>query len=248
MNTIGFLLKKILTALVMPPTSLLLLALLGLLLFRRWPIVGKTFLWLAVVSLLVLSLPITEQGLNAMLAMPRFTEAQAKSAQAIVVLGGGMYRATPEYGDTPSQHSLARLRYGAMLAKRYQLPVLVTGGQVYGGQPEADVMAAVLRNEFGVEVRWLERASKDTQDNLRFSASMLQPAHVDRVLLVTEDFHMMRAMEECLATSLHCYAAPVTTDSQVAGSWIEGLPQEEALERSEFALHELLGLWVQRLR
>ncbi len=98
----AFVLKKVLSALILPPISLLLLALLGLLL-RRWPLVAKTFLWLAITLLLVLSLPITERGLYALLSVPRFSAAQAKSAQAIVVLGGGLYRATPEYGDTLSQ-------------------------------------------------------------------------------------------------------------------------------------------------
>ena len=62
-----------------------------------------------------------------------------KSAQAIVVLGGGLYFDTPEYGgDTVGGSTLERLRYAATIARKTNLPVLVTGGAGWaGGSPVA---------------------------------------------------------------------------------------------------------------
>jgi len=48
---------------------------------------------------------------------PPVTLAQARSAQAIVILGGGVRRNAPEYGgDTLGRLTLDRVRYGAMVA------------------------------------------------------------------------------------------------------------------------------------
>ena len=54
-----FLLKKILSALILPPTSLILLALLGIVLSRKHPKIGKTVAAASLITLLILSLPIT---------------------------------------------------------------------------------------------------------------------------------------------------------------------------------------------
>ena len=64
---------------------------------------------------------------------PPVTLAQARSAQAIVILGGGVRRNAPEYGgDTVGRLTLDRVRYGAFVARATGLPVLVTGGVVRG--------------------------------------------------------------------------------------------------------------------
>ena len=104
-----FLLKKVLTALALPPAGPLLLAALGLLLMRRWPRLGKTLAWGGLVLLWLLATPaVTKPMLAALEDIPPLASAQTKRAQAIVVLGGGSCFAAPEYGgDTVSRLSLA---------------------------------------------------------------------------------------------------------------------------------------------
>lgn len=53
-------------------------------------------------------------------------------------------------------------------------------------------MEALLRDEYGVSPRWVERASRDTRENARFSAVHLQAAGARRILLVTRDAHEPR--------------------------------------------------------
>jgi uncharacterized SAM-binding protein YcdF (DUF218 family) len=236
-----FLLMKSLTALVMPPMSLLLLALVALMFIKRWPTIARTALWFSISCLFLLSLPIVSQGLVTLLDAPPLNAKGAKSAQAIMILGGGIIRDTPEYGDTLSGPSLARTRYGAKLAKEFKLPILVTGGQVYGGQPEADVMAATLATEFGVPARWIEKRSHNTAENARFSADLLRADKIRTVILVTDNTHMRRALAHCEAAGLICYSAPVSIASHVRDSWIQQLPSAGAMQTSAMALHELLG-------
>jgi len=232
---------KILTSVVLPPMGLVWLAILSLLLLRRWPRTSIAALWLSLLSLLALSLPIVASGLLAAINSPALDTKTPKSAQAVMILGGGLRRATQEYGDTLSSHALERVRYGAKLAKELQLPVLVTGGQVYGGTPEADVMASVLR-EFDLTARWVENRARHTRENTIFSQAMLKQDGVRRVLIVTHDYHMRRAMAHCEAAGLDCLPAPVTSRSNVGDSWVEQLPNIGALRDSSLYIHEIAGI------
>lgn len=146
-----FLLKKILSALILPPTSLILLAFMGLWLTRKHPKTGKALAALSLATLLILGLPITGNALlHSLETNPPITEAQLKDIQAIVILGGGKNNNAPEYGgiDTINKATLERLRYGAHPQQLTHKPILVTGGAPYGGRPEADAMAESLKQDF----------------------------------------------------------------------------------------------------
>jgi len=170
-------------------------------------------------------------------------------AQAIVVLSGGLELDAPEYGgDTAGERTLLRLRYGALLAKRFNLPVLVTGGRPENAtRTEAAVMADILEREFAVKVRWQETQSRNTAENAVLSAAILRNAGIQRVVLVTQAFHMPRAVRLFRAAGLEVVPAP--TQFKSAGRSPLGpldlLPQSNALRNSYYALHEWLGLaWL----
>lgn len=248
MSEIAFLLKKILTPLILPPTGLLLCAALGLLLLNRWPRLGKVLAWGGVVLLLVLSLPFTASLLiNAVVVESGLETGAARTAQAIVILGGGTKYA-PEYGgSTLSAAALERVRYGAKLAGATRLPILVTGGNVFGSGPsEAQVMAATLRQSFASDVQWLEDRARDTHDNAVFSAAVLKANGIRTVLLVTHDFHLRRALREFSAAGIEAIAAPVTTAGRNGGtsSISQQLPNAGALGLSSQALHEIIGIAI----
>ena len=154
--------KAVLKAVILPPTGLLLLAVLGLALRRRKPRLGAGLAWTGVLSLLALSVPVVAALLMRALDLPGpFEPDRAAGAQAIVILGGGTRRDAPEYGgDTLATLTLERVRYGARLAREIGLPVLVSGGSTYGGKPEAELMLDALLREFGVPVRWAEDRSR----------------------------------------------------------------------------------------
>ena len=85
-----FLLKKILSALILPPTSLILLTFVGLWLIRKHTRAGRTLAALSLAILLILSLPVTGNALlKSLESTPPISDAQLKEIQAIVILGGG---------------------------------------------------------------------------------------------------------------------------------------------------------------
>jgi uncharacterized SAM-binding protein YcdF (DUF218 family) len=246
----AFLLKKLLTKLAMPPFSLLLLGVLGLLLSKRWPRIGRAIVWTSMLTTWLLATPNVAQLLLRSLDLaPPFNQQAAKSAQAIVVLGGGLRLRTPEYGDTPTEATLDRIRYGAIVAKQMHLPVLVSGGAVVGKNSEAEIMAEVLEREFSTPVRWKETRSLDTEDNLKYSAALLKQEGIKRVVLVTHDYHMLRSLAHCEIAGLICTPAPVSfVGNSGEFSLLNYLPDARALELSSTAIHEMLGYIVLSLK
>jgi uncharacterized SAM-binding protein YcdF (DUF218 family) len=244
---IWFFTKKLLSALFLPPTSLLLLSMLGLLLIRRRPRFGATLAWIGILSILVLSLPITASALMSITTTaPPLDYAAARGAQAVVVLGGGR-RYAPEYGgETVSEWTLERVRYGAKVARELGLPILVTGGVVYGeGASEGELMAIALQTSFGISAKWIEGRSRDTHENAVFSAAMLRDAGIETIVLVTHDFHQRRSLAEFTAVGLRAIPAPVTLAPQARDRTVlEHLPNAGSLRLSALALHELLGYLV----
>jgi len=241
-----FLLKKLLTALILPPTSLLLLALLGLWMIRaksrRWRDGGFLLAILSVVSLLLLNTPLVSRALVAPLEpYPPITAAQLQQVEAIVILGGGTYYAAPEYGgDTVGRATLERIRYGAHLARQTSLPLLVTGGAPHGGRPEAELMAEALERELGVKVRWVEGASRDTAENAALSAPLLRADGVKRIALLSHGLHLPRAIPLFEKEGLEVVPAPTGFSTQPPSLLANLLPG--GLGRSSAALHEYLGM------
>jgi len=239
---VWFLLRKALTALVLPPTGPLIVAILGLAALRRWPRLGRALASLGILTLLALSLPVVSDVLVRSLDQsPPLNFGQVGDAGAIVILGGGIRRDAAEYGgDTLGRLSLERVRYGALVARKTGLPVLVSGGPVFGSTPEATVMKRALEDEYGITVRWAEVTSRNTHENALRSAEILLAENIHHVILVAHSFDMPRAKAELAAAGLEATLAPTAIPH---GSFYLGdlLPSVGALQQSYYALYELLA-------
>ena len=237
------LVKKIFTALVLPPTGPLILAFLGLILLKARPRLGRGLAWLGITTLLALSLPFVSGALLRALEDSGVLDSpQASDAQAIVILGGGIRRDAAEYGgDTLGRLTLDRVRYGALVARRTKLPVLVTGGVVYGGTPEAALMKQSLEEEFHVKVEWAEVKSRNTHENAVNSSAILLASGIRHVILVAHGFDIRRAKAEFTAAGLKVDPAPTYIPSQTIDSPVELLPSVSSLQWSYYALYELLA-------
>ena len=239
-----FLLKKIFSALILPPTSLILLALLGIYLSRKHPKFVRTLAALSLTTLLILSLPITGNALlHTLETAPPITEAQLKDIQAIVILGGGKNNNAPEYGgiDTINKATLERLRYGAHLQQQTGKPILVTGGAPYGGRPEADAMAETLKQDFHAKTIWVEDKSNDTAENAAYSAKILKQHNITNIALVSQAWHLPRAKalfkKQGLTVTLAGTGYTIG-EQHIIAQW---LPDASTLVKSSMAIKEYLG-------
>ena len=242
-------LKAVVKALVLPPTGLLLLSIAGLALAKRLPRLGHALAWTGVLALLVLSLPVVSGLLLETLDRePPFTVERASGAQAIVILGGGTRRNAPDYGgDTLGRLTLERVRYGANVARLTGLPVMVTGGSVLGGEPEARLMREALQREFAIPVRWVEDRSRTTHENAMRSAEILRAENVHKIVIVAHSFDMPRVLAEFKAAGVDCVPAPTGMRTRRPATAMDFLPTIDGLLGSYYALYELLANLVLRV-
>ena len=239
-----FLLKKIVSALILPPTSLILLAFVGLWLSRKNPKTGRALAAISLIILLIMSLPATGNALMQSLeTLPPISKAQLKDIQAIVILGGGKNNEAPEFGnqDTVNRWTLQRLRYGAYLQQQTGKPILVTGGSPFDGRPEADAMAETLQRDFHANDIWIEDQSKDTAENAAYSATILKERSIQRVAIISQAWHLPRAIQLFEQQGLTVYPAPTGYTHEDNESVIRWLPKASALDKSSIALKEYLG-------
>ncbi len=234
-------LKAVGKALILPPTGLLLLALLGLSLYPRFPRASRALAWAGVALLLVLSIPVVSGALMRELEIGQpFDIAQAGDARAIVIIGGGKRRHAAEYGgDALGELTLERVRYGAILARLTHLPILVSGGSVYGGETEAKLMRSALEREFGLRVQWVEERSRTTHENALRSAEILRAAGIERVILVAHNFDMRRARAEFADARIETIPAPTGGSVSYADSLVDFLPSISGLRGSYYAIYEI---------
>jgi uncharacterized SAM-binding protein YcdF (DUF218 family) len=168
----------------------------------------------------------------------------AQRADAIVVLGSGRERGDLAWGeDQPTGVGLERQRYAARLAKASGLPILTSGGLHYGTPPtEAKLMADSLLDDFGVTVRWQEGESRTTWENAKFSADMLLPQGIKRVVVVTQAWHMPRAVWSFQQAGFDVVPAPVgflgTDNARPLGGW---MPEFKSIWQSGQLLNEAVG-------
>ena len=245
----------VVSAFMLPPGIFFLLLVLGVLLRLRFYRTGQSLIYAAIMLLLLMSLPILTNPLihyyeNAP-ALDPATLAHTR-AKAIVVLGGGRYPDAPEYqGDTVSEPSLERIRYGAWLQRKTKLPILVTGGIVLGGNrpAEAELMKQVLAQDFLALVPWVEKASRTTYENAIYSKTMLAKEDISNIILVTHAMHMPRAIEAFEKAGFTVTPAPMGYDTGTEAPILLGLlPSVYSLVNMHDLLHELIGRVWYRLR
>ncbi|MEO9383954.1 YdcF family protein [Chromobacterium phragmitis] len=239
----------LLGALLLPPLLNLLPIVAGAAVIRRWPRAGRLLLAFGVTLTYLLSIPQTAiwlaQGVE---RYPTIRPADLSSVDAIVVLGGGKRQASEYEAIVPGDDSLARLRYGAYLARHSHKPLLVTGGAPLGGVPEGEVMARTLQQDYGLTARWVESRSSTTLENAQLSAPMLKAAGATRIALVSQGWHLARAVPFFQRQGLQVLPAPTGLIRYEGPAFMRYVPSGGAMRNCHVLLREYIGLLYYRLR
>jgi len=242
---LNFVVNKSFQSLILPPGGLLVLCLLGALLLRRWPRTGRTLIAFGLVAIYVFSMPVFTHLIGRPLysVQALMDPANLQGAQAIVVLGAGMYPNAPEYGrDTIGGQAVDRVRYGAYLHRASGVPLLVTGGLTRPPTSEAEAMRAVLEDEFGVPVRWVEDRAFNTRENAAYSKELLAAEGINRIALVTSGYHIRRAMKDFEQAGFEVVPAPTKLPGPWRISFRSFLPSAGAMNGARNHIHEWLGM------
>ncbi|MFM7192980.1 MAG: YdcF family protein [Microcystaceae cyanobacterium] len=256
----GVFFSKILPALFLYPLGWLTLLLSGSLYFA-W----KQRSWLQIPLSLALAILFisgnfwVSNALLIQLERQNLPQLPLPSADAIVILGGGVYSPTPPRPMTEVNEAGDRVLYGAKLYREGQAPwVITSGGRISwlsGGSPEAQDMAELL-TFLGVPPDNIlqDPLSLNTEQNAKNVQKIVQEKGLKKLLLVTSAFHMTRA--QLIFTKLGMDVLPAPTDFRglepaanfnVATVLLNLIPNSEALALITLIIKEYVGIFVVQL-
>ena len=246
--------------LLLPTTAhlLVLMAGVGVLAFRAAPgtlLRRSRFLWVALLFWAYLwSVPRPTDLLLAGLEGPRDqVDALPRArddATLIVVLSSGEMR-TPG-GGTRVRHDVMgweRIHGGVQLWRRTGGRMIFTGGPP--GDADSSIAAASARiaQDMGVPAAATSLLSEawNTEAEMAALQSRLKEHH-GPVYLVTSAIHMPRAMAIGRSLGLELIPYPVGFRQIGRHTWRGWVPANGTLERASAVMHELVGLWVYRIK
>lgn len=234
--------------LLLPPIALGWILVVVWILFRRRPTIARWLLLSFMLSVIVLGCWPVSYHLFKLVEM-RSTNVNIEQGQAIVILSAGRRLEYNEKGAVVSSHpspfTYERIFAGARLAKSSGLPIMVSGGAGDGRDPtEARVLKDILESDFGLKVTWMEDKSRNTVENATFSARILLPLNMRKIVLVTSAFHMRRALRLFERAGFEVIPISVNPSTAPPGSLhiTNFIPNISALYVNYFAIHEIVGL------
>lgn len=193
--------------------------------------------WLRLLGLLgVLGILITAYTpLPNVLARALATSSQIQPADAIVVLGGSVYR-----DGTLGDSSLRRAIQGIVLYHRGVAPLIVFSGTSYEGSPvEAEVRAALARQlRVPEKAILLEPRAQTTAEEAHLIAAKLLERGARRILLVSDSLHLPRAVRRFERYGLRVFPV-VADDTPINTDGTDG-----RLELMRIVVREALGRWL----
>ena len=171
---------------------------------------------------------------------------ETAGADVIILLGGGAIRDVQDVdgAGTLCASPSSRLLTAVRLQKILDIPILLSGGQVYADSgAEALISGRVLKSlDVPDEKILLETKSVNTTQNAIYSAEILREKNLTRPILVTSAFHMNRAVLNFSRQGFE--VIPYPTDFTVSHDpqfhYTKLRPQAEALLLNVTVMQEIL--------
>lgn len=243
------------------PTSIVLVLLVVTMLCRHRPTLRRWSFGLALTVLLVCGNGWVVHGVVRYLEWQYLPPDPMPTADAILVLSGGIRGAQPPRATVEVNESGDRVLYGAELYRLGRAPKVICTGNVSTGsmrrRSEAEDMADLLVR-IGVPraAIVLETKALNTHDHAVNLCPMFAALEVRRVLLVTSALHMTRSVGVFRRACPDVDYVPAPTDFRAVARlpvpWHRSaanlIPTPQALVDFTDAAHEYLGMAYYRLR
>ncbi len=209
--------------------------------------------YISIIILLTLSLPITYKIPLYYLEKPYKKYEIDNTIDLIVILGGGLHH-YHNYDEktTINQRTLERLVFGTYLHKKHSIPILVTGGDVFNiGINEADIMNKIIVERLKGGVKFIENKSKTTEENAKFSSKIFEENNIQKILLVTNSWHLKRSEYFFKMFSPNLEIIPVSGYSYLGDnlniSFKDFIPAMKSFYFHEFILKEYIILFYYKI-
>ncbi len=231
--------------LLLPGIFIVLFAVLGVMLYRRGLKKYASIILVLTMALYLLSTSlVAERTLGSLESV--YEPPANPQGDAIIMLGGGALKDTPDVGgigtlcSSPSGRLLATVRLYHML----HVPVVLSGGQVYEDSgPEAEIARRILM-DMGVPEKdiLVENKSLNTRQNAVFTRPILRDNGIEHPILVTSAFHMDRSVLNFQKEGIE--VVPYPTDYMINRQHVfhynKLMPQASALAMNSLVMQERL--------
>ena len=236
-----YVISKLFTYLILPPGIFIIILIIA-------TIFAKKLKWLFAISALLLYL-LSNKFIANMLLLPleKITYKDNITPKAVVVLGGG---ANPKGILKAYPDAFKREVYGVLLAKKYNLPFVFTGGGLK--IKEADLIKDDI-NMFNKICNcnikaYYEKNSLDTYQNAKFTAKLFDKMYLKKeIYLVTSAYHMKRSIMLFKHFGFKIIPKPIGFFYNPSYTIWDIFPNEGAFNKSYKAIHEyfgILSLWI----
>lgn len=205
----------------------------------------------------------TSNWLAQSLEWQNIPQTELPTADAIVVLGGGIRPQAYPRPDVDFADAGDRVWYGASLYRAGKAPkIIVSGGRIAwkgGGNPESEDLTKLLITMGVPEVDIIpESNSLNTRENAVNVQKILKAENFKSILLVTSAIHMPRSMAIFRRLGIQAIAAPTDyrisqleldqPNRQTEAAILSFIPNEECFFLTTQAIREYIGLYVYKLR
>jgi uncharacterized SAM-binding protein YcdF (DUF218 family) len=247
----GFIITKTLLFLLLPPTSILALMLLGFLLIRSHRFLGRLLITAAFVLLYSLSIsPVSDALIAPLEADYRPLDVKSIKADVIVVLGSGAIDLSAlGLEPMPNKGSLERTVAAVKLYRSLHIPIMITGGAGDPARPQLSDAAPMARIAMELGVPKKDISVDNASFNTLASARNMKAAFAGkRMVLVTSAYHLKRSVALFQKQGLLVIPQPSGyLSGQQDSSFHAAIPRMEFLNTSSAALSERLSLTWYRL-
>lgn len=248
-----FMAKKILGPFLLPPGIFIILLIFSGVWFlfkRHWKIGALNcsigiFIWVLSIS------PVSDvllRGLESQFKMP-----EKPQGDVIILLGGGIYEGAFDLSGigTPSEEMLGRTVTAVRLQKRLNIPIIVSGGQVFKYMSSDAVIGRRLLIDLGVPPNRiiLEDKARDTFENAMYTKEICLKSGFKKPILLTSASHMSRSVLSFKKVGMDVMPFPVNfkTWDNKKYTWDDYLPDPWGFKDTYIAMHEYLGLLFYKL-
>jgi uncharacterized SAM-binding protein YcdF (DUF218 family) len=231
-----FVISKLFTYLILPPGIFIIILIIA-------GIYAKKLKWLFYLSALTLYL-LSNKFISNLLIYPLEHNYYKDNitSKAVVVLGGGI---NPNDVFSASPDAFKREVYGLVLAKKYDLPFIYTGGGIK--IKEADFIkkdVELIKKICNCKIKdFYERNSLDTYENAKYTSKVFEKLKLKKeIFLVTSAYHMKRAIKLFKHFSFKIIPKPIGFFYEHYYTIWDIFPNEENFHKSYKAIHEYFGL------
>ncbi len=191
----------------------------------------------------------TTPGKDLMLSYLEDIKTNNSKAEAVVVLAGG---SNPSDVIKTYPDAFKRLIYGIMLAKRYNIPLIFSGGGLkYSESEQAKRDIENITNTCGCHIKvYFEAKSLDTYQNAKYTAKLFDRLGLKKeIFLITSAYHQKRADILFRYFGFVVHPMPVGFFKEDTGYIVwDFFPQMGNFYKSYKAIHEYVGIFSLYLR